>query len=62
MNCYDHQESNTTRPAIGVCHECGVGICTQHGAETTPQPAFSTFSALVVCSNRRDVDLAMLAT
>ncbi len=30
MNCYDCATHDMTRPAIGICHDCGAGVCTDH--------------------------------
>jgi hypothetical protein len=31
MNCYDCTvHDRVTRPAVGVCHDCGAAVCEQH--------------------------------
>lgn len=30
MNCYDCDPGEQAGPAIGVCHECGAGLCREH--------------------------------
>lgn len=47
MNCYDCHQNNTTTPAVGICHECGVAICAQHGTKTTQQFATTLSMGLI---------------
>ncbi len=35
MNCYDCHQNGTATPAIGICEECGAGICPQHAIQAT---------------------------
>lgn len=30
MNCYDCHLAGRTSTAIGLCHECGAGLCGEH--------------------------------
>ena len=30
MNCYDSAQEGTTEAALGVCTNCGAGVCQQH--------------------------------
>jgi hypothetical protein len=30
------------RQAVGTCHECGVGVCAEHGRKQAGQPLFCT--------------------
>ncbi|MDI9885096.1 DUF2180 family protein [Streptomyces sp. HNM0645] len=30
MNCYECRSGGHTRPAVAVCHECGVALCGRH--------------------------------
>jgi hypothetical protein len=30
VNCLDCQDSSTDAPAVGVCHQCGAGVCAEH--------------------------------
>lgn len=30
------------REAVGVCHECGVAVCSEHGAKTAGKPLLCT--------------------
>ncbi len=30
MNCYEHALTGGAVPAIGVCVDCGVGVCAEH--------------------------------
>jgi len=31
MNCYDcATQDRLTRPAVGICHDCGAGVCVDH--------------------------------
>jgi len=33
MNCYDcATQDHLTRPAVGICHDCGAGVCVDHAA------------------------------
>lgn len=34
MNCYDCHQTGDATPAIGVCHDCGAGICAEHTTES----------------------------
>ena len=34
MNCYDCNQEHVERVALGVCHTCGAGLCTDHTHET----------------------------
>ncbi len=38
MNCYICEQTKPTytlhegtAPAVGICHDCGIGVCAQHG-------------------------------
>lgn len=33
MNCYDCAQSGHTKPALAICHDCGAGLCADHGTE-----------------------------
>jgi hypothetical protein len=35
MNCYDCHQDGTTTPAIGICEQCGAGICPDHSTQDT---------------------------
>lgn len=30
MNCFDCAATDTTQPAVAICHDCGAGICADH--------------------------------
>ena len=30
MNCFECAKANDTIPAVGVCEQCGVGLCLDH--------------------------------
>jgi hypothetical protein len=30
MNCLDCATNDRARPAVGVCHDCGAGVCLDH--------------------------------
>lgn len=30
MNCLDCAGKGRTVPAVGVCHDCGAGVCAEH--------------------------------
>lgn len=48
MYCYycgEHQPGGTRygmRPAVGVCHRCGAGVCKEHSVKSEP-------GALLLC-------------
>ena len=37
MHCFDCAEQNTDRPAVGICTDCGAGLCPHH-ARTEHRP------------------------
>ena len=34
MNCYDCAMADRTAAAVGICHDCGAGICADHATAT----------------------------
>jgi hypothetical protein len=45
MHCYHWETSSAlggvrygVRHAVGTCHDCGVGVCPEHGAKKAGQP------------------------
>ena len=30
MNCFDCALAKVVTPAVGICHDCGAGVCVEH--------------------------------
>ena len=46
MNCYLCEQDSPPQalrldiaPAVGICHECGIGVCRAHSAKAAPAGA-----------------------
>ena len=31
MMCYECERQGTARAAVGICHNCSIGLCAEHG-------------------------------
>lgn len=54
MNCCECAKVNDTIPALGVCQQCGVGLCLGHLAEIPSVPPMQGVPAGIAAAGRHN--------
>lgn len=42
MMCYECSRQGNQRPAVGMCHNCSIGLCAEHGVRVKTVVGHST--------------------
>jgi hypothetical protein len=55
MRCYECESQGTPHPAVGICHNCSIGLCARHGARVKTLVSHHTGKAFAAGVSDREL-------
>ena len=55
MMCYECERERTVRAAVGICHNCSIGVCAEHGARVRYLVGHTTGRTFVAGISEREL-------